>query len=66
MAGLNELMGSNEIHAIRRIAVVADEVRQLAARTSKSTSQIAEVVQRNRIGIDDLQVIGLEAHRFGQ
>ena len=32
----------------RGFAVVADEVRQLAARTSKSTSQIAEVVQRNR------------------
>jgi len=28
--------------------VVADEVGHLAARTSKSTSQIAELVQRNR------------------
>lgn len=32
----------------RGFAVVADEVRQLAARTSKSTAEIAEVVQRNR------------------
>ncbi|SDS33274.1 methyl-accepting chemotaxis sensory transducer with Pas/Pac sensor [Halopseudomonas xinjiangensis] len=32
----------------RGFAVVADEVRQLAARTSKSTSEIASVVQRNR------------------
>lgn len=32
----------------RGFAVVADEVRQLAARTSKSTSEIADVVQRNR------------------
>ncbi|UAW96915.1 PAS domain-containing methyl-accepting chemotaxis protein [Halopseudomonas nanhaiensis] len=32
----------------RGFAVVADEVRQLAARTSKSTSEIAEVVHRNR------------------
>lgn len=32
----------------RGFAVVADEVRQLAARTSKSTSEIAGVVQKNR------------------
>lgn len=32
----------------RGFAVVADEVRQLAARTSKSTAEIADVVQRNR------------------
>ncbi len=32
----------------RGFAVVADEVRQLAARTSKSTSEIASVVQQNR------------------
>ena len=32
----------------RGFAVVADEVRQLAARTSKSTAEIAGVVQKNR------------------
>lgn len=32
----------------RGFAVVADEVRQLAARTSTSTSEIAEVVNKNR------------------
>ncbi|MEH6564392.1 MAG: PAS domain-containing methyl-accepting chemotaxis protein [Halopseudomonas sp.] len=32
----------------RGFAVVADEVRSLAARTSKSTSEIASVVQKNR------------------
>lgn len=32
----------------RGFAVVADEVRHLAARTSRSTTEIADVVQRNR------------------
>ena len=32
----------------RGFAVVADEVRSLAARTSRSTTEIADVVQRNR------------------
>lgn len=32
----------------RGFAVVADEVRQLAARTSKATEEIVEVVQRNQ------------------
>ncbi|MBE0507345.1 MAG: PAS domain-containing methyl-accepting chemotaxis protein [Marinospirillum sp.] len=47
----------------RGFAVVADEVRQLAGRTSSSTSEIADVVARNRQMLDEVTKT-IETARF--
>lgn len=50
----------------RGFAVVADEVRQLAARTSSSTSEIADVVSKNRLMLQEVTETVLKAKQTAE